>query len=249
MRHNIILMLLASIFITFFFSCDRAIEVEDGMNSKEPVLIQSVFSDSLLVMYHSFIGSDNGAILEKDTTLKNTWFLESYNFHKKIKQTNFTFIDGKDSVYVNGIIHIGLNTDYQSGNNPDMWKAAITHGHKFQYKFQDNGFMLRMPDEHTQLGREWITVGYGDINKFSIFFETKTIFSVGNASSYRGSYAFINPNTIKLISEIDYMNIFFDEASSWIYYNSFSPNNFPGRYRAFGYIMQYDFLLQGNKEK
>ncbi len=242
MRHNIISILFVSILISSFFSCER--NFDEVIASNKLVLIHSVFSDSLLVMYNSFIGSDNGAVLEKDTTLKNVWFLESYNFHKKIKQTNFTFIEGKDSVYAKGIIHIGRNINYKDENKPDMWAASISHNHKFQYKFQNNKFMLKMPEEHRQPGQEWMTVGYGDINKFSIFFETKTIFSVGNASSYRGSYAFIDPNTIELISAIDYMNVFFDEASNWVYYNSFSPKNFPERYRAFGYIMRYDFTLQ-----
>lgn len=233
----------------FFFCCERSTEIEEELASKEPVILQSCCTDTSFLLYKSFVGSDEGAIITNDTTLKNQSFLDFLGMKKALKKTEFSFIEGTDSVYINGIFYVGRMNTISARNDAGAYTFSTSNNHKFQYKFQNNILMLKKPEEIQFFDFEWISVGYGNLEKFSIFVENKSIYQVFSGGTVKEYYSFIDPYTVESLIKSDYANVFFNETHRWNYLNTFGLDNFPEYHVALGYIIKYNFELQKNEKK
>ena len=240
------LLIISFLLLALFISCDKEGDSTIDPNGEEPVLLESVFTDTAYVMFRSIKGSDDGPVKVDDKSLLNVNLLDPSRLNVRIPQTTFSFIEGKDSVFVDGIYHVGSydNRDYQRG----IYSFALSSGKdKFQYKFENGKFMLKIPADKTLYDYEWFVVGYGNMEKFSIYIENKTIYSTHLMYTTRDFFTFIDPwyaESLNEFSEINYRERFFNHAKNWNTMNRFDPDFFPENYVGIGYVKRFDFELK-----
>lgn len=194
-------------------------------------------SDTTLINYRAFIGSDNGAVLSYDTALMVNKNLNSWRIHGSLKETTYTFIQETDSVYVDGILYMYTTSNGSTKNN------IYSDNHKYQYDFKSNKFRVLYENKINPRDKRVLTIGYGDKDKFSVFIENGGIYNTEPGGSSHSSIQFIDPQYINESTEEFWIKNFFFYTHSWAQYNIFTPDNFPSEYRGVWYVMRYDFVL------
>jgi len=200
--------------------------------------VKYTLKDSAFVMYKSLQGTNNGGIESKDTTYFDEWFLDSKSMYEDIKESSFTFVNNTDSVFINGIMYLQCHKQ--------MYQWIVAHVVGYKYKFEDDQFMIFYDDVINDISGgaryvDWLTIGYGDKDKFSIFQETKVIYGTLSGSSHASPMQFIAPSTIRENENYNWSE-FFNVASTWDWYNFKSVEELTEDYRAFWSINRYDFV-------
>lgn len=236
---------LNSFVIVFLLCCLFSACNNDDNNEivpKERSYAAYTIQDSAFVMYKSLQGTTDGGVESNNTTYFYEWGLSSKRMHDAVKNSSYMFINDTDSVHINGIIYL------RSEKQIYQWTIADK---VFKYKFENDQFKIFFDDVIRNISGignyiDWLTIGYGSKEKFSVFLESKVIFGTQNGSIYAQSMQFIDPSSIRESGKYGWTE-FFNESATWDYYNFESIEKLTENYRAFWSIFRYDFVMEEAK--
>ncbi len=229
-------------------SCQKIddLAIDDTKELSQPISMK-LFDEEVLSS-KSLIGSTDGtpefnqfSITDSISLADAFLTIDLRRLDRRIAETSYTFFPKEDSVLIDGVINI-----YQSFNSSFgriTYNTLQGHNAKLKYKFENGAFLVDV--SKYDLGKDWVTVGYGDQDKFSIYVNYKYVYYRRYSSTDMHLVEFVNPSPNMPEQDETWAKLFFNFIPEWTFedshFRSFSMLNLLKYSQIMEELKRYDF--------